>query len=146
MLRQWLKEARRELVLEAHGTGRKVVLGPRKELVDQPLTPAAIEGGEPRPRGYCAVSSADGGMHAGEWECNAGRFRWTYHEDEFIRILEGAAEIEIDGTFRKIGPGDTVFFPMGQVVRWHVPVYIRKTFFISHPGRVVQFLRTFKVF
>lgn len=114
-------------------------------MTDQPIDPSWIDEGQPRARGATQVSSADGTIHSGEWECTAGRFRWTYYEDEMVHILEGEASIEVDGVMRSIGPGDAVFFPLGQTVRWHVPKYIRKVFFLRHPNKVVNFMRTFKV-
>jgi mannose-6-phosphate isomerase-like protein (cupin superfamily) len=65
--------------------------------------------------------------------------------DEIIRILEGEALIEVDGKFRQIGPGDTVFFPLGQTVRWEVPKYVRKVFFKRRPSKVVEIIRSFKI-
>jgi len=73
----------------------------------------------------------DGRIVSGEWTCTAGKFHWTYYEDEVIRILEGEAFIEIDGAFRRFGPGDTIFFPLGQTVRWHVPNFVHKTYFLA---------------
>jgi uncharacterized cupin superfamily protein len=107
--------------------------------------PEWIEEGEPKARAFYAVGSADGTIQSGEWDCTAGRFRWTYFEDEVIRILEGQALIEVEGEFRPIGPGDMIFFPLGKTVRWNVPKYVRKMFFIRHPGKVVEVMRSFKI-
>jgi uncharacterized cupin superfamily protein len=145
MLRQRLKAIRRDFVLRVHGSGSRVTTSPRRELTDQPIDPTWIDEGQPRARGAVLVNSDDGTLFSGEWECTAGRFRWTYHEDEMVHIIEGQAFIEVDGTMRSIGPGDAVFFPLGQTVRWHVPEYVRKIFFIRHPSKVVNVLRTFKV-
>lgn len=130
-------------MLKVHGTGTRVVATPRQALVDQPINSEWIIEGSPRARAFEAVRADDGSVTAGEWDCTAGRFRWTYYEDEIIRILEGEAHIEIDGEFRTVGPGDTVFFPLGQTVRWHVPSYVRKVFFLRRPGPVVEVMRTF---
>jgi uncharacterized cupin superfamily protein len=145
MLRERLRSIRRDLVLRVHGSGSSVATSSRRELTDQPIDPSWIDEGQPRARGATQVSSVDGTIHSGEWECTAGRFRWTYYEDEMVHILEGEAFIEVDGAMRSIGPGDAVFFPLGQTVRWHVPKYIRKIFFIRHPSKVVNVMRTFKV-
>ncbi len=120
-------------------------MSPPKEFTDQPINPEWIEEGQPRARGFVAVSSEDNSLHSGQWECTAGRFRWTYHEDEMIHIIEGQAFIEIDGVMRACGPGDTVFFPLGQSVRWFVPKYVRKVFFIRNPGKLVETLRSVKI-
>lgn len=145
MLRERLRSLRRDVVLRVHGSGSTVATSPRRELTDQPIDPTWIDEGQPRARGATYVSSVDGTIHSGEWECTAGRFRWTYYEDEMVHILEGQAFVEVDGAMRAIGPGDSVFFPLGQTVRWYVPEYVRKIFFIRHPNKVVNALRTFKV-
>jgi uncharacterized cupin superfamily protein len=145
MLREKLRQLRHDLVLKVHGSGSRVTVTSPPEMEAQPINPNWIEEGEPKARAFCAVRSDDGSVQSGEWDCTAGRFHWTYYEDEIIRILEGEAMIEVDGQFRSCRPGDTIFFPLGQTVRWHVPNYVRKIFFIRHPSRVVNFMRTFKV-
>ena len=40
-----------------------------------------------------------------------------------LYILERAYA---DGTIKPIKEGDTVFFPGHQIVRWHIPVYLKK--------------------
>jgi uncharacterized protein len=145
MLRQRLKELRKDFVLRLHGSGTQVATSPRRALTDQPIDPTWIDEGQPRARGSVQVSAVDGSIASGEWECTAGRFRWTYFEDEMVHIVEGKAFIEVEGTMRAVGPGDAVFFPLGQTVRWHVPEYVRKIFFIRHPNKMVDVLRTFKV-
>jgi uncharacterized cupin superfamily protein len=114
-------------------------------MQDQPIDPAWIEEGAPHAKASEAVRSADGRITSGEWSCTAGRFSWTYYEDEVVRILEGEVFIEVDGTFRRFQPGDMIFFPLGATVRWHVPRYVRKTFFMTRPGPLVELLRTFSL-
>lgn len=143
--RERLRHLRRQFVLKVHNSGSNVSASSAKELRDEPINPEWIEEGQPKARAAVAVSSADGTLHAGEWDCTAGRFRWIYNEDEMIHILEGQAFIEVDGAPRPCGPGDSIFFPMGQSVRWHVPTYVRKLFFIRKPGRMVEALRTVKI-
>ena len=145
MIRAQLRELRKRLVLSVHGSGLQVLGSPSLEMTDQPIPPAWIDEGAPQARASCAVRSADGRMMSGEWSCTAGRFTWTYYDDEFIRILAGEAFIEIEGVFRRFGPGDSVFFPLGQSARWHVPDYVHKVFFLSRPGRLVEFLRAFSI-
>ncbi len=141
-LRGRLKELRRRFVLRVHGSGTIVQSGPPGGLSDQPIPADWIDEGNPQTRASCAIRSADGRILSGEWHCTAGRFRWTYYEDEVIRILDGEAFIEIEGDYRRFGPGDTLFFPLGQTVRWHVPSFVHKVYFLSGPGRAVEFLRS----
>jgi uncharacterized cupin superfamily protein len=138
-----LKELRRKLVLKVHGSGSQVRGMNGMALKDQAICPEWIEEGDPQARAGEAVRSEDGRITAGEWTCTAGRFRWTYYHDEVIRILDGEVFLEIDGEHRRFGPGDTIFFPMGQTVRWHVPRYVHKFFFEARPSQVVEILRTF---
>ncbi len=144
-MRKLLRQLRSDLILKLHGSGTRVQTSATKEMVDNPIPAEWITDGTPRARAFCAVSSADGRILSGEWDCTAGSFRWTYYEDETIRILEGEAHIEVDGVFRVFGPGDALFFPLGQSVRWVVPQYVRKVFFIRHPNRLVSFMRSFKL-
>lgn len=132
-------------MLRVHGSGSRVKTSPPGVMTDQPINPTWIEEGQPRARGAVVIQSEDGTLFSGQWDCTAGRFSWTYNEDEVIHILEGEAFIEVDGAMRAISPGDTIFFPLGQTVRWHVPKYVRKVFFIRHPSKVVEALRTVKV-
>lgn len=142
LVRSRLKKWRTKLVVMAHGSGVRILTGPAGPLVEHSLE---ITEGAPRARTHCALQTPDGTLFTGEWDCSAGAFTWRYQEDEIIRILEGEAFIEIDGEFRRFGPGDTIFFPLGQSARWRVPKYVRKVFFIRHPGRAVRLLRTFKM-
>jgi uncharacterized cupin superfamily protein len=145
MLRDLLRGLRRKLVLRAHGSGREVRANGRVRMMESPICSDWIEEGAPQARASCAVRSADGRIASGEWTCTTGRFRWTYYEDEVIRILSGEAFIEVDGAFRRFGPGDTIFFPLGQTVRWHVPKFVHKAFVLSRPSAAVDFLRTFSL-
>jgi len=140
-----MRQLRRRLVLRVHGSGTAVRGGTAPDMQDQPINPEWIEEGAPRARASEAVRSADGRITSGEWSCTTGRFSWTYYEDEVIRILEGEVFIEIDGAYRRFGPGDMIFFPLGATVRWHVPQYVRKAFFSTKPGRLVEILRTFSL-
>jgi len=142
VLRAHLKKWRTKLVMTAHGSGARILSAPPGPLEEHPLD---VTAGAPRARTCCALQTPDGKVFTGEWDCSAGSFTWRYNEDELIRILEGEAFIEIDGEFRRFGPGDTIFFPLGQSARWRVPKYVRKVFFIRHPGRAVQLLRTLKM-
>jgi len=144
-MRERLRQLRRTLVLKVHGSGSNVATSPPQPLEDEPINPEWIDEGAPKARGNCPIRSEDETIASGEWECTAGRFRWTYYSDEIIRILEGEALIEVDGSFRQIGPGDTVFFPLGQTVRWIVPKYVHKVFFKRRPSKVVEIMRSFKI-
>ena len=61
------------------------------------------------------------------WSCTAGRFNWHYSVDETVHIVAGEVFITDDsGEERRLGPGDSAFFPAGSRSVWRVPVAVRK--------------------
>ena len=71
--------------------------------------------------------SPDGTLAVCLWACTVGRFRWEYHCDEIIHLLEGRATITIDGGKpREISAGDVLYFEPGLVAEWEVTSDIRK--------------------
>jgi DNA-binding transcriptional MerR regulator/quercetin dioxygenase-like cupin family protein len=68
-------------------------------------------GGEPND---CKVSSQDtrGAMSAFEFTGTGGGPRHLHREqDEWIYVVHGELEIELDGTLRHLSPGESVFIP-----------------------------------
>lgn len=91
------------------------------------LRPEQVLGGAPKARTKNIGISPDGCLSCGLWECTAGRFRWVFHSDEIIHVLEGSARISSDGgVARTVNAGDVVYFPRGLVTEWEVPVYLKK--------------------
>lgn len=79
-------------------------------------------------------SSADGTASTYFWDCTAGRFNWFYSFDETFHVLEGAVTLKYpSGVSRRVGAGDTVFFPAGSSAEWTVDKYIRKLAFCRTP-------------
>lgn len=97
------------------------------DLAPAPIDPSWIIEGTPVARSRRLALPDEGTVGATLWECTAGRFDWHYNSDEFVEILAGEVEVTPPGgsptTLRK---GDVVWFPGGQVVRWHVPEYVKK--------------------
>ena len=61
------------------------------------------------------------------WSCTKGRFRWQYQVDEMAHILSGEVIItDQSGAERRLGPGDTAFFPAGSSSVWQVIRDVRK--------------------
>jgi hypothetical protein len=61
------------------------------------------------------------------WSCTKGRFRWRYHVGEMAHILSGEVIItDQSGGERRLGPGDTAFFPAGNSSVWQVIREVRK--------------------
>ncbi len=97
------------------------------DLAPRPIDPTWIVDGAPQARARAIDFGEDRMISAMIWESTAGTFDWRYGSDEVIHILAGEAELTMaDGTIKPIKEGDTVFFPGHQIVRWHIPVYLKK--------------------
>lgn len=106
----------------------------RVELTECPIEPAWILEGNPVARRHVLSNSADKSSGMIFWDCTAGRFHWHYGVDESIYFLEGSVRIkDQDGTWRRLEPGDTVFFPAGSSAEWCVDRYVRKVAFCRVP-------------
>jgi uncharacterized cupin superfamily protein len=103
----------------------------RRELPLAPIAPADIEEGQPVAHGVTLTRSPDGQLSTGLWDCSAGKFRWTFWVDEVVHILEGEATVrEESGVVHELRPGSVAYFPIGLVVRWEIPRYVRKLFVV----------------
>ena len=79
-----------------------------------PLTPPVPRSGSLHQRGFCGIARPAG---------SAG----TTGGDEIIQIVDGEAELTFpNGTVTTVKPGDIVYFPGAQIVRFNVPHDIRK--------------------
>jgi uncharacterized cupin superfamily protein len=104
------------------------------ELTECPIEPSWILEGTPVARRHVLSNSADGWSGTILWDCTAGRFHWHYGADESIYFLEGSVTIKDQaGIWRRLEPGDTVFFPAGSSAEWRVDRYIRKVAFCRVP-------------
>src|SRR6202051_2246268 len=91
------------------------------ELSPSPFPSEWILDGCPRARATAIAHSRDGAMTVIAWSCTKGRFRWQYQVDEMAHILSGEVIItDQSGTERRLGPGDTAFFPAGSTSVWQV--------------------------
>src|ERR1700721_3409727 len=89
------------------------------KFVTNPIQTAGILGGSPVARAELLSSSADGTASTYFWDCTAGRFNWFYSFDETFHILEGDVTLKYpSGVSRRVGTGDTVFFPAGSSAAW----------------------------
>jgi uncharacterized cupin superfamily protein len=103
-------------------------------LKPNPIQASWILEGEPVARIELLSSSADGTASTYFWDCTAGRFNWFYGFDETFHILEGTVTLkQPSGAMRRVGPGDTVFFPVGSSAEWTVENYVRKLAFCRAP-------------
>jgi uncharacterized protein len=97
------------------------------DLAPDPMDPSWILEGHPEARSRRLFLDPDRSISAVLWDCTAGKFDWHYGGDEIIQIVDGEAELTFpNGTVTTVRPGDIVYFPGAQVVRFNVPTYIRK--------------------
>jgi uncharacterized protein len=106
----------------------EVVLNP------SPIYPDWVLEGKPVARNRVVSRSADGTATTYLWDCTAGRFNWYYDVDETLYVIEGGVVIkDLAGATRSLRVGDTIFFPAGTRVEWHVENYVRKIAFCRKP-------------
>lgn len=89
-------------------------------------------------RGVVMWRSADGAAFTGLWECDAGRFRVAYGDDdvESIHVVSGRLIARHDdGSVTEVGPGDAMTFPPGWRGVWECPEPFRKFYAIFKAGR-----------
>jgi uncharacterized cupin superfamily protein len=104
------------------------------KFVPNPIQAGWILDGNPVARAELLSSSADGTASTYFWDCTAGRFNWFYSFDETFHILEGTVTLKYpSGVSRRVGTGDTVFFPAGSSAEWTVDNYVRKLAFCRTP-------------
>ena len=97
------------------------------ELFSSPFPAAWVLDGAPQARATAIAHSRDGAMTVIAWSCTKGRFRWQYQVDEMAHILSGEVIItDQSGAERRLGPGDTAFFPAGSASVWQVVRDVRK--------------------
>jgi uncharacterized cupin superfamily protein len=111
----------------------------RLRVEDVSLNPSPIYAewileGSPVARNKVLSQSADGTATTLVWDCTAGRFNWVYDIDETVYVIEGGVVVkDTSGAIRRLGAGDTMFFPAGSRAEWHVENYIRKIAFCRKP-------------
>jgi uncharacterized protein len=97
------------------------------DMDPDPMDPSWILEGNPEARSRRLFLDPDRSISATLWDCTAGTFDWHYGGDEIIQIVDGEAELTFpNGTVTVVKPGDIVYFPGAQIVRFHVSRYVRK--------------------
>jgi hypothetical protein len=97
------------------------------ELAASPFPAEWVLDGTPRARATAIAHSRDGAMTVIAWSCTKGSFRWQYHVDEMVHILSGEVFVTDEtGGERRLGPGDTAFFPAASSAVWRVTQDVRK--------------------
>jgi uncharacterized cupin superfamily protein len=83
--------------------------------------------GAPAARSKVIARSRDRTSWVMVWECNAGRFIWDYGVDETVVVISGEVFITVNREKEKrLGEGDTAFFPAGSSCTWRVVDHVKK--------------------
>lgn len=107
---------------------------PDLQLRDAPIEPSWILEGSPVARSADHVRSADDSSFSALWDCTAGTFRWYFHWDETVVILEGEVHItDEDGSSYTLRAGDMGYFAARTWATWRVDDYVKKAAFIRRP-------------
>jgi uncharacterized cupin superfamily protein len=100
-------------------------------LEDAPINPEWIVSGAPVARAGIHSPSVDGKSSTHIWDCSAGSFWWTFHDEETVFILEGAVRVTTEnGTVQTLKPGDIAYFAAGTKALWEIDDYVRKIAFL----------------
>ncbi len=95
---------------------------------DRPA-PEKVIHGDPRFTSW-NVEDRDG-LYCGIWEATTGKWRISYDEWEYCRILKGRSVITAeDGTEHPLGPGDSFILRPGFRGTWEVIETTRKDYVI----------------
>jgi uncharacterized cupin superfamily protein len=130
---------------EADGHGMQVYTPCAEQL--RSLGPADGAGSQTSPMTYSRrhFETIDGVLATGEWDSGPGRHVIKFHFDEWVHVLEGEAQVTVQGRTRTIKAGDVALFRAGLDMTWDVPKYIRKVWVHRYPrqtlvGRTVSFI------
>jgi len=103
------------------------------ELRDAPIDPAWIVSGTPVARAGLHSESRDGKASTNIWECSAGAFWWTFHNEETVVILDGSVRVTAQtGESRLLRSGEIAYFARDSKVLWEIEDHVRKIAFVRH--------------
>jgi len=111
-------------------------------LLDAPINPDWIVKGDPRARAGLHSPSIDGNASTHIWECTAGAFWWTFHDEETVLILEGQVRVTTpSGEARTLQSGDIAYFAEGTKALWDIDNYVKKVAFCRRTSNPVKQFR-----
>jgi len=103
------------------------------DLPPDPIRPDWVLEGSPQVRSKRVAESEDGTSSVMVWSCTAGKFNWYYSVEEMLHIISGEVFVSDEkGEVRRLGPGDTAFFPSGSRSTWQVPEHVLKVAVCRH--------------
>ncbi|MDK9698033.1 MAG: cupin domain-containing protein [Siculibacillus sp.] len=92
-----------------------------------PITPEWILEGRPVARFVPIARGLDDLGSTTLWDCTDGTFRWYFHWDETVHILDGAVTVTLpSGEVHRLTAGSIAFFPGGSWAVWKVEGHVRK--------------------
>ncbi len=99
------------------------------------LPPEKLIAGNPKQSLWMHYTDASKKFFAGIWVSEIGKWRITYTEEEYCKILEGTSVItDTSGHAVTLTAGDAFVLPSGFSGTWEVVVPTRKEFVIYEPG------------
>jgi uncharacterized cupin superfamily protein len=91
--------------------------------------------GDPLQRVWNQYTDASGKFSAGTWSSEVGKWRITYTEEEYCRILQGISLITDDsGHSVTVSAGDELVIPRGFEGTWEVIEPTHKVYVIYEAG------------
>jgi uncharacterized protein len=103
-------------------------------LEHNPIEPSWILAGSPFARLANHSKSSDDASCTAVWDCTAGEFRWYFHWDETVFILEGDVRVtSASGNVVILKAGDIAYFRAGTWSTWKIDRYVRKVAFLRRP-------------
>lgn len=88
---------------------------------------ARILAGDPVQSVSNRFSSIDGRFNCGIWDCQPGKWRVSFSENEFCQLLAGIVLVEgDDGSHHRFVAGDAFVMPAGFTGTWEVVEPARK--------------------
>lgn len=107
---------------------------PELKMQDSPIEPSWILEGSPMARSAEHVRTSDHSSFSAIWDCTAGTFRWHFHWEETVIILEGEVHITPDdGAPYTLQAGDMGYFAARSSATWRVDNYVKKAAFLRRP-------------
>ncbi len=99
------------------------------------LAPEKLIVGNPKQTLWMQYTDASKKFFAGIWHSEVGKWRISYTEEEYCKILDGTSLItDSSGHAVTVTAGDSFVIPSGFTGTWEVLTPTRKEFVIFEPG------------
>ncbi|WP_298282273.1 cupin domain-containing protein [Acidocella sp.] len=110
---------------------RLVALAPGVPGAWEPVPTEKLVSGSPQTRTTLLYANEAERLYVGEWQATPGKWRLSYTEWEYMRILEGRCIVEgDDGSRLEAGPGACFVIEPGFTGTWEVLSDVRKSWVI----------------